>query len=240
MFQFAPTSQMMATFAQPQFVAMQQQQMQANKKIKRNKFTPEEDLALKALVAQFGEFNWERIAAHMPNRNERQCHDRWIYYLSPNINNEPFTREEDELLFKLVSQMGGMWVQISKKFNKRSDKQIKNRWNLLKKSYNSLKPEMMSQHQLPSTNASLHKDLKTIQTAHIIRSVNRMVASSDSQQNYQNIPTQPEPQKVELVAAAHTTNDLINPVVHTENWTHFFSHDSVDFDLDESMCSFFD
>ena len=240
MFQFQTNQEFFAPYAQPAFIQMQQQQMQVNKRIKRNKFTPEEDLALKTLVAQFGEYNWERIASHMPNRNERQCHDRWIYYLSPNINNEPFTKEEDELLFKLVSQMGGMWVQISKKFNKRSDKQIKNRWNLLKKSYNSIKPEMMSQHQLPNANASLHKDLKTIQTAHIIRSVNRMVASSDAPQVHANIPAQQEQQKVELVAAAHTTNELFAPVAHTENWTHFFAHESVDFDIEESLCSFFD
>ena len=210
-------------------------------KIKRNKFTPEEDQTLKILVAQFGEFNWDKVAAHMPNRNERQCHDRWIYYLNPKINNEPFTQEEDELLFKLVSQMGGMWVQISKHFKKRSDKQIKNRWNLLKKSFENSKPNLIAKQSLPSTNSSLHKDLKTMQTASMIRSANRMNASSDSNQANTNSPIQPEQEPVELVAAAHTTNDIIAPISHSENWMHFFSaHDAVDFDLEESLCSFFD
>ena len=99
----------------------------------KKKFTPEEDERLRQLVGEFGEFEWEKIASMFPNRNPRQCHDRWKFYLNPKINKTPFTKEEDWLLINLVCKYGGMWVQISKHFKNRSDVQMKNRWKALQK-----------------------------------------------------------------------------------------------------------
>ena len=82
----------------------------------KQKFSPEEDELLKKLVAEYGEFEWETIASKFNNRNARQCHDRWKFYVNPKINKAPFTEEEDCLLINLVSKYGGMWVQISKHF----------------------------------------------------------------------------------------------------------------------------
>ena len=98
-----------------------------------HKFTYEEDRMLRKLVKDYGESNWDEIASFMKGRNKRQCHDRWYYYLSPKINNQPWTDEEDQRLIKECYNMNGKWVQISKKFKGRTDTQIKNRWNLLKK-----------------------------------------------------------------------------------------------------------
>ena len=126
----------------------------ARKVVRKKKFTREEDNKLRKYVNEVGEDKWEEIANLMGNRNARQCHDRWKYYLSPKVNNEPFTKEEDELLIKLVSKYGGMWVQISKKFKNRSDIQMKNRWNILKKQFNLMSPSYsfqtdMMQYQVP-------------------------------------------------------------------------------------------
>ena len=110
------------------------------KSVPKKKFTPEEDELLKKFVAQYGEHNWERIAALLGNRNARQCHDRWKFYINPKINKEPFTQEEDYLLINLVYQYGSMWVQISKHFKNRSDVQMKNRWKTLQKQMNLQMP----------------------------------------------------------------------------------------------------
>ena len=99
----------------------------------KKKFSPEEDELLKRLVAEYGEFEWELIASKFNNRNARQCHDRWKFYVNPKLNKEPFTEEEDMRLINLVSKYGGMWVQISKHFKNRSDVQMKNRWKALQK-----------------------------------------------------------------------------------------------------------
>ena len=106
----------------------------------KKKFTPEEDEQLKRLVQEHGEYDWEKIAILLGNRNARQCHDRWKFYVNPAINKEPFTQEEDWLLINLVYRYGGMWVQISKNFKNRSDVQMKNRWKTLQKQMNLSMP----------------------------------------------------------------------------------------------------
>ena len=97
------------------------------------KFTREEDDRLRQLVHEFGESSWDEVSARMKTRNMRQCHDRWVYFLSPKINNNPWTVEEDMRLIRLTEELQGRWVRIAKKFRGRNDTQIKNRWNHLKK-----------------------------------------------------------------------------------------------------------
>ena len=103
------------------------------RKRSNKKFSPEEDNKLRKLVTQYGENSWEEVASRMKGRNVRQCHDRWTYYLSPKVSQEPWTSEEDKKLIELTEEIGGKWVQISKHFKGRNDTQIKNRWNILKK-----------------------------------------------------------------------------------------------------------
>ena len=62
----------------------------------KQKFTEEDDKKLKELVQQFGTKSWAEIAAAMGNRNQRQCKERWEYYLDPTINNSPWTKEEEQ------------------------------------------------------------------------------------------------------------------------------------------------
>ena len=64
----------------------------------------------------------------MQTRNARQCKDRYTNYLSPQINLNPWSQEEDDLLIKKVNELGNKWVKISKFFIGRSDNSIKNRW----------------------------------------------------------------------------------------------------------------
>ena len=97
----------------------------------KQQFTIEEDMKLQSLVNNFGDKNWDLIAKCMGNRNERQCKERWTKYLSPNINNSPWSEEEDRLLVTKIEEMGQKWVKISKFFNNRTDANLKNRWNVL-------------------------------------------------------------------------------------------------------------
>lgn len=94
-------------------------------------FSSKEDTQLIALVKYYGENNWELVSQLMENRNVRQCRERYTKYLSPDINRDPWTREEDSLLIEKHRQFGPKWVKISKFFNKRTDAAIKNRWNIL-------------------------------------------------------------------------------------------------------------
>lgn len=99
----------------------------------KNKFTIEEDIYLRKLVAQFGENNWQQVARHMEKRNPRQCKERWHNYLSPMVRNAPWQPEEDELLLAKVGELGQRWVRIAKFFPMRTDINIKNRYLVLKR-----------------------------------------------------------------------------------------------------------
>ena len=112
---------------------------QALRKRVNRKFKAEEDALLKKLVRKYGTLSWDLIAAEMHGRNARQCHDRWRFYLSPKINNKSWTPEEDKLLIQACQELNGKWVKISKKFKGRTEIQIKNRWNILKRAINPTK-----------------------------------------------------------------------------------------------------
>lgn len=97
-------------------------------------FTSEEDSLLKELVRTHGMNQWHNISSHMTNRTARQCRDRWKNYLDPNLNKAPWTQEEDHLLMKLCSTPDNKsWSQIAKHFKGRTDTDIKNHYNKLKR-----------------------------------------------------------------------------------------------------------
>ena len=144
---------------------------QEESKAKRinHKFTPEEDAKLKKLVNNFGESAWDDIAALMNGRNPRQCHDRWMYYLSPTINNSPWTQEEDRRIIKLQPEFNGKWVLMSKKFKGRTDIQLKNRWNYLKKNLDQQSKSKISKNvKLPKPKSN-KKPIPTIPPSQLTR-----------------------------------------------------------------------
>ena len=125
-----------------------------SRKQHKSKFSPDEDQQLIALVKEYGTNAWEAIIRKMPWRNERQCRDRWFYYLSPDLNKGPWTQEEDDLLIKSVKEIGPQWVKITKFFKGRTDVQIKNRWNIIKRNVTFDSDCSEDEDQEDSTNSS--------------------------------------------------------------------------------------
>ena len=114
----------------------------AKKKHSRDQFTKEEDIKLANLVKEYGEDHWERIADKMPNRNIRQCKDRWMFYLSPNINKEDFSVEDDLKLIELYNQYGSQWKLIAKYFTGRTHISLRNRMNQIQRKILKTKADM--------------------------------------------------------------------------------------------------
>jgi hypothetical protein len=102
-------------------------------RIKRRRFSDEEDNKLAMLVQYFGANNWVLISHWMKNRTVRQCKERWELFLSPFVNRKQFTKEEDDLIIGYQKILGSQWKKISKLFLNRTEVSIKNRWILLQK-----------------------------------------------------------------------------------------------------------
>ena len=104
-------------------------------RIVKEKFTQAEDDLLKYLVSKYGTNKWNLIGSLMCGRNSRQCRDRWNHYLcDENLNHDDFTKEDDELLMKLYSEVGHRWTIIAKHFERRNSVIVRNRiFKLLRK-----------------------------------------------------------------------------------------------------------
>jgi hypothetical protein len=108
----------------------------------KSKFTRVEDIALTGFVKRYGADDWTSIAAAMGNRTVRQCKERWMSYLSPEIGNGPWTTYEDALLLLKVHEYGFQWRIVARFFQSRTDINVKSRWHLLQR---RLKREIQTQ-----------------------------------------------------------------------------------------------
>lgn len=97
-------------------------------KIIRKRFTKDEDKNLKKIVESMHVLDWDAIASKMEGRTARQCKDRWLNYLSPSVNTNEWTKEEDEILISKYKEYGPKWVNISRCLTNRTDISVKNRW----------------------------------------------------------------------------------------------------------------
>jgi hypothetical protein len=73
---------------------------------KKGGWTEEEDEILRKAVEDHNGKNWKKIAEQLENRTGVQCLHRWQKVLNPNLVKGPWTKEEDELIIKLVEQYG--------------------------------------------------------------------------------------------------------------------------------------
>ena len=93
-------------------------------------WTKAEDDKLRSIVAKYGTDNWNKVAKSMQGRNAKQCRERWSGILSPELNKEAWTPQEDALLIQLHNQFGNKWALISTYLPGRSRIGLRNRWNL--------------------------------------------------------------------------------------------------------------
>lgn len=101
------------------------------RKIKKIKFTPEEDEKLLMAVEKYGVKDWNKISSEMGTRNSRQCRERWQNYVNPLLRNDPYTVEEDILLETKFFEYGSKWNKIAKFFKNRSSNSLRNRWTII-------------------------------------------------------------------------------------------------------------
>jgi hypothetical protein len=102
-------------------------------------FTPEEDHIITVHVATHGARYWPVVSARLDNhRSPKQCRERWLNHLAPQLNLSPWTAAEDEKLLEEFNRTGAHWVVIARALPGRSENAVKNRWN------SSVKPRLQT------------------------------------------------------------------------------------------------
>jgi len=98
---------------------------------KKSKWTKEEDRLLLSAIEKTGGTKWSKISEYVPGRTGKQCRERWLVTLSPEIVKGEWTYEEDLALLKLQHEHGNKWARFGSCFPGRSTTSIKNRWTWL-------------------------------------------------------------------------------------------------------------
>jgi hypothetical protein len=126
----------------------------------RNVWNQDEDKALQQLIQSRGSRNWSSIAKELnieihksyPIRSGKQCRERWINHLNPELQKHQWTDEEDQTIKILQQSLGNKWSEISKALIGRTENQVKNRWKSLKKiEANSLRKKRNDQKNIGKT-----------------------------------------------------------------------------------------
>lgn len=84
---------------------LQRWQKSINPAIRRSRWTPEEDEALKAAVEVYGIGNWNKIQKHIPGRTDMQCRERYTNFLDPKLNHGRMTEEVCYWIYHLISKV---------------------------------------------------------------------------------------------------------------------------------------
>jgi hypothetical protein len=102
-----------------------------NPKIKRNKWSFEEDLTLGIALKIYGNKKWSKIANHLQGRTDIQCRERFCNILDPSLEEVDWTSMEDIKLLMLYDKMKNKWSKIAKEFGNRTDNTCWRRWKYL-------------------------------------------------------------------------------------------------------------
>lgn len=119
------------------------QECQSNKvksKMEKKKWLPEEDqLLLKTIESYINmkiKLDWQKIAQSLrPNfsRVGKQCRERYVNHLKPEVNKGKWSLSEDESLLIAHQKIGNAWSKMTKLLPGRTDHALKNRFNYLKR-----------------------------------------------------------------------------------------------------------
>jgi len=93
----------------------------------KGSWTAEEDKILREKRKECGR-KWAKIAAHLPGRKGKQCRERYVNHLDPELKKGEWNDNEEAILIALHENHGNRWATIAKQLSGRSDNDIKNHW----------------------------------------------------------------------------------------------------------------
>jgi len=90
---------------------------------------------LEAVHKQFpikeGKVNWSYVSQKVKSRSCKQCRERWVNHLNPDVNKAKWMPHEDSLLLELGEMFPKKWAHIARMIPGRTENMVKIRWNSL-------------------------------------------------------------------------------------------------------------
>lgn len=65
-------------------------------------------------IAVRGPHNWSAIALQIPDRNEKQCRERWVNQLRPDMRKGGWSIQEDAKIIEMFTQVGSVRSRCSR------------------------------------------------------------------------------------------------------------------------------
>jgi hypothetical protein len=122
-----------------------------NPVLKKGSWSSAEDATITRFVSENGPQNWTKCAMLLPGRNGKQCRERWMNSLDPDLVRAPFTEQEDRTIAALHAQYGNKWEKIAAIVKGRSANAIKNRWQLVQRKMRKI-GQLVGQENVPPQN----------------------------------------------------------------------------------------
>jgi hypothetical protein len=107
----------------------------------KSRFTEEEDMkiikCIEIMKVTTFEIKWKKIASQLESRTSKQVREHYLNFLSPDVNKNPLTKAELNLLTQIVANYGNSskipWKKISAFFPGRTDVFLKNKYDHVKR-----------------------------------------------------------------------------------------------------------
>lgn len=93
----------------------------------------EDEILLRTIDSLPKPIKWPTVAMNLPNRSGKQCRERFLNHLNPNLKVSEWSIEEDVMIFHLYSRFGTQWSKMSSLIPGRTDNSIKNRFHHLRR-----------------------------------------------------------------------------------------------------------
>lgn len=94
----------------------------------KSSWSQEEDEVLLNAVSGKSNINWDYIASIDGKHTPKQCRERWLVKLNPEVRRSPFESWEDDLIQSERQKIGNHWSLIAQLLPGRTSCSVKNRW----------------------------------------------------------------------------------------------------------------